>query len=120
MLSASPTFPILFIEIVTNYLAFPKDDKGFCTSGDEPCSRFLSLRQSQQPCLRAVLALGIIGFNLGKGHFVHGLYQFLRAGLRFSPIPISGYYTVWTGSFGGHSQTLYPVNLASFSELAFA
>ena len=35
--------PFLFysLSIVTNYLAFPKDDKGFVRVGMRPCSRFL-------------------------------------------------------------------------------
>lgn len=108
--------PFLFysLSIVTNYLAFPKDDKGFVRVGMSLALAFF-LAPLPTTLFAAVLALGIIGFNLGKGRFVHGLYQFFASALGFSLLfyPL-GYYTVWTGSFGDAiSQTLYPVNTLS-------
>ena len=108
--------PFLFysLSIVTNYLAFPKDDKGFVRVGMSLALAFF-LAPIPTALFAAVLALGIIGFNLGKGHFVHGLYQFFASALGFSLLfyPL-GYYTVWTGSFGDAiSQTLYLVNTLS-------
>ena len=108
--------PFLFysLSVVTNYLAYPKDDKGFVRVGMSLALAFF-LAPIPTALFAAVLALGIIGFNLGKGHFVHGLYQFFASALGFSLLfyPL-GYYTVWTGSFGDAiSQTLYPVNTLS-------
>ncbi|MCY7061892.1 damage-inducible protein CinA [Streptococcus oralis] len=108
--------PFLFysLSIVTNYLAFPKDDKGFVRVGMSLALSFF-LAPIPTALFATVLALGVIGFNLGKGHFVHGLYQFFASALGFSLLfyPL-GYYTVWTGSFGDAiSQTLYPVNALS-------
>ena len=108
--------PFLFysLSIVTNYLAYPNDDKGFVRVGMSLALAFF-LAPIPTALFAAVLALGIIGFNLGKGHFVHGLYQFFASALGFSLLfyPL-GYYTVWTGSFGDAiSQTLYPVNTLS-------
>ena len=108
--------PFLFysLSVVTNYLAYPKDDKGFVRVGMSLALAFF-LAPIPTALFAAVLALGIIGFNLGKGHFVHGLYQFFASALGFLLLfyPL-GYYTVWTGSFGDAiSQTLYPVNTLS-------
>lgn len=108
--------PFLFysLSVVTNYLAYPNDDKGFVRVGMSLALAFF-LAPIPTTLFAAVLALGIIGFNLGKGHFVHGLYQFFASALGFSLLfyPL-GYYTVWTGSFGDAiSQTLYPVNTLS-------
>ncbi|EFM32040.1 hypothetical protein [Streptococcus mitis] len=108
--------PFLFysLSVVTNYLAYPNDDKGFVRVGMSLALAFF-LAPLPTTLFAAVLALGIIGFNLGKGHFVHGLYQFFASALGFSLLfyPL-GYYTVWTGSFGDAiSQTLYPVNTLS-------
>ena len=108
--------PFLFysLSIVTNYLAYPNDDKGFVRVGMSLALAFF-LAPIPTALFAAVLALGIIGFNLGKGRFVHGLYQFFASALGFSLLfyPL-GYYTVWTGSFGDAiSQTLYPVNTLS-------
>lgn len=108
--------PFLFysLSIVTNYLAYPNDDKGFVRVGMSLALAFF-LAPLPTTLFAAVLALGIIGFNLGKGRFVHGLYQFFASALGFSLLfyPL-GYYTVWTGSFGDAiSQTLYPVNTLS-------
>ena len=108
--------PFLFysLSVVTNYLAYPNDDKGFVRVGMSLALAFF-LAPIPTALFAAVLALGIIGFNLGKGHFVHGLYQFFASALGFSLLfyPL-GYYTVRTGSFGDAiSQTLYPVNTLS-------
>lgn len=108
--------PFLFysLSVVTNYLAYPNDDKGFVRVGMSLALAFF-LVPIPTALFAAVLALGIIGFNLAKGHFVHGLYQFFASALGFSLLfyPL-GYYTVWTGSFGDAiSQTLYPVNTLS-------
>ena len=108
--------PFLFysLSVVTNYLAYPNDDKGFVRVGMSLALAFF-LAPIPTALFAAVLALGIIGFNLVKGHFVHGLYQFFASALGFSLLfyPL-GYYTVWTGSFGDAiSQTLYPVNTLS-------
>ena len=108
--------PFLFysLSVVTNYLAYPNDDKGFVRVGMSLALAFF-LAPIPTALFAAVLALGIIGFNLAKGHFVHGLYQFFASALGFSLLfyPL-GYYTVWTGSFGDAiSQTLYPVNALS-------
>ena len=108
--------PFLFysLSVVTNYLAYPNDDKGFVRVGMSLALAFF-LAPLPTTLFAAVLALGIIGFNLGKGHFVHGLYQFFASALGFSLLfyPL-GYYTVLTGSFGDAiSQTLYPVNTLS-------
>ncbi|KXT94302.1 hypothetical protein [Streptococcus oralis] len=108
--------PFLFysLSIVTNYLAYPNDDKGFVRVGMSLALAFF-LAPLPTALFAAVLALGIIGFNLGKGRLVHGLYQFFASALGFSLLfyPL-GYYTVWTGSFGDAiSQTLYPVNTLS-------
>ena len=108
--------PFLFysLSVVTNYLAYPNDDKGFVRVGMSLALAFF-LAPIPTALFATVLALGIIGFNLGKGHFVHGLYQFFASALGFSLLfyPL-GYYTVWTGSFGDAiSQTLYPVNTLS-------
>ena len=108
--------PFLFysLSVVTNYLAYPNDDKGFVRVGMSLALAFF-LAPIPTTLFAAVLALGIIGFNLGKGHFVHGLYQFFASALGFSLLfyPL-GYYTVLTGSFGDAiSQTLYPVNTLS-------
>ena len=108
--------PFLFysLSIVTNYLAYPNDDKGFVRVGMSLALAFF-LAPLPTALFAAVLALGIIGFNLGKGHFVHGLYQFFASALGFSLLfyPL-GYYTVLKGSFGDAiSQTLYPVNTLS-------
>ena len=108
--------PFLFysLSVVTNYLAYPNDDKGFVRVGMSLALAFF-LAPIPTALFAAVLALGIIGFNLAKGHFVHGLYQFFTSALGFSLLfyPL-GYYTVWTGSFGDAiSQTLYPVNTLS-------
>ena len=108
--------PFLFysLSVVTNYLAYPNDDKGFVRVGMSLALAFF-LAPIPTALFAAVLALGIIGFNLAKGHFVHGLYQFFASALGFSLLfyPL-GYYTVWTGSFGDAiSQTLYPVNTLS-------
>ena len=108
--------PFLFysLSVVTNYLAYPNDDKGFVRVGMSLALAFF-LAPIPTTLFAAVLTLGIIGFNLGKGHFVHGLYQFFASALGFSLLfyPL-GYYTVWTGSFGDAiSQTLYPVNTLS-------
>ena len=104
-------FLLYSLSIVTNYLAYPNDDKGFVRVGMSLALAFF-LAPLPTALFAAVLALGIIGFNLGKGRFVHGLYQFFASALGFSLLfyPL-GYYTVWTGSFGDAiSQTLYPVN----------
>lgn len=94
--------PFLFysLSIVTNYLAYPNDDKGFLRVGMSLALAFF-LAPIPTALFAATLALGIIGFNLGKGHFVHGLYQFFASALGFSLLfyPL-GYYTVLTGSFG--------------------
>jgi len=76
------------------------DDRGFVRVGMSLALAFF-LAPIPTALFAAVLALGIIGFNLGKGHFVHGLYQFFASALGFSLLfyPL-GYYTVWTGSFG--------------------
>ena len=108
--------PFLFysLSVVTNYLAYPNDDKGFVRVGMSLALAFF-LAPIPTALFAAVLALGIIGFNLGKGRFVHGLYQFFASALGFSLLfyPL-GYYTVWAGSFGDAiSQTLYPVNTLS-------
>ena len=108
--------PFLFysLSVVTNYLAYPNDDKGFVRVGMSLALAFF-LAPIPTALFAAVLALGIIGFNLGKGRFVHGLYQFFASALGFSLLfyPL-GYYTVLTGSFGDAiSQTLYPVNTLS-------
>ena len=108
--------PFLFysLSVVTNYLAYPNDDKGFVRVGMSLALAFF-LAPIPTALFAAVLALGIIDFNLAKGHFVHGLYQFFASALGFSLLfyPL-GYYTVWTGSFGDAiSQTLYPVNTLS-------
>lgn len=108
--------PFLFysLNVVTNYLAYPNDDKGFVRVGMSLALAFF-LAPLPTALFAAALALGIIGFNLGKGRFVHGLYQFFASALGFSLLfyPL-GYYTVWTGSFGDAiSQTLYPVNTLS-------
>lgn len=108
--------PFLFysLSVVTNYLAYPNDDKGFVRVGMSLALAFF-LAPLPTTLFAVVLALGIIGFNLGKGHFVHGLYQFFASALGFSLLfyPL-GYYTVLTGSFGDAiSQTLYPVNTLS-------
>lgn len=108
--------PFLFysLSVVTNYLAYPNEDKGFVRVGMSLALAFF-LAPIPTTLFAAVLALGIIGFNLAKGHFVHGLYQFFASALGFSLLfyPL-GYYTVWTGSFGDAiSQTLYPVNTLS-------
>lgn len=108
--------PFLFysLSVVTNYLAYPNDDKGFVRVGMSLALAFF-LAPIPTALFAAVLTLGIIGFNLAKGHFVHGLYQFFASALGFSLLfyPL-GYYTVWTGSFGDAiSQTLYPVNTLS-------
>ena len=108
--------PFLFysLSVVTNYLAYPNDDKGFVRVGISLALAFF-LAPIPTALFAAVLALGIIGFNLRKGRFVHGLYQFFASALGFSLLfyPL-GYYTVWTGSFGDAiSQTLYPVNTLS-------
>jgi len=108
--------PFLFysLSVVTNYLAYPNDDKGFVRVGMSLALAFF-LAPIPTALFAAVLALGIIGFNLAKGHFVHGLYQFFASALGFSLLfyPL-GYYTVLTGSFGDAiSQTLYPVNTLS-------
>lgn len=108
--------PFLFysLSVVTNYLAYPNDDKGFVRVGMSLALAFF-LAPIPTVLFAAVLALGIIGYNLAKGHFVHGLYQFFASALGFSLLfyPL-GYYTVWTGSFGDAiSQTLYPVNTLS-------
>ena len=108
--------PFLFysLSVVTNYLAYPNDDKGFVRVGMSLALAFF-LAPLPTTLFAAALALGIIGFNLAKGHFVHGLYQFFASALGFSLLfyPL-GYYTVWTGSFGDAiSQTLYPVNTLS-------
>ena len=108
--------PFLFysLSIVTNYLAYPNDDKGFVRVGMSLALAFF-LAPLPTALFAAVLALGIIGFNLGKGRFVHGLYQFFASALGFSLLfyPL-GYYTVWTGSFGDAiNQTLYPLNTLS-------
>ena len=108
--------PFLFysLSIVTNYLAYPNDDKGFVRVGMSLALAFF-LAPIPTALFAAVLALGIIGFNLRKGRFVHGLYQFFASALGFSLLfyPL-GYYTVLTGSFGDAiSQTLYPVNTLS-------
>ena len=108
--------PFLFysLSIVTNYLAYPNDDKGFLRVGMSLALAFF-LAPISTALFATVLALGIIGFNLYKGHFIHGLYQFFASALGFSLLfyPL-GYYTVLTGSFGDAiSQTLYPVNTLS-------
>lgn len=108
--------PFLFysLSVVTNYLAYPNDDKGFVRVGMSLALAFF-LAPLPTALFAAVLALGIIGFNLGKGRFVHGLYQFFASALGFSLLfyPL-GYYTVWTGSFGDAiNQTLYPLNTLS-------
>ena len=108
--------PFLFysLSVVTNYLAYPNDDNGFVRVGMSLALAFF-LAPIPTALFAAVLALGIIGFNLAKGHFVHGLYQFFASALGFSLLfyPL-GYYTVWIGSFGDAiSQTLYPVNTLS-------
>ena len=108
--------PFLFysLSIVTNYLAYPNDDKGFLRVGMSLALAFF-LSPIPTALFAATLALGIIGFNLGKGHFVHGLYQFFASALGFSLLfyPI-GYYTVLTGTFGDAiSHTLYPIDTLS-------
>ncbi|KXT85233.1 hypothetical protein [Streptococcus oralis] len=108
--------PFLFysLSIVTNYLAYPNDDKGFLRVGMSLSLAFF-LAPIPTTLFATVLALGVIGFNLCKGRLVHGLYQFFASALGFSLLfyPL-GYYTVLTGSFGDAiSQTLYPVNTLS-------
>ncbi len=59
---SSLTFPIYSLSIVTNYFV---DDKGFVRVGMSLLSLLVPI---PNVLFQAVLALGIIGFNLGKGH----------------------------------------------------
>lgn len=104
--------PFLFyaFSLIADYLENPINDKGFLLVG---MSLALAFFLSPIPTLLFALALALmlLGFNIAKRRFVHGLYQFFASALGFSIIfyPI-GYYTVVTGTFGDAiSHTLYPV-----------
>ena len=108
--------PFLFyaFSLIADYLENPINDKGFLLVG---MSLALAFFLSPIPTLLFALALALmlLGFNIAKRRFVHGLYQFFASALGFSIIfyPI-GYYTVLTGTFGDAiSHSLYPIDTLS-------
>ena len=109
--------PFLFyaLNLVTTYFAEFNHDKGFLRIGMS-----LALAFFFAPLVTTLYALvlffALLAFNIGRGYWARGFYQFLAVGLGFSLFfyPI-GYYTVYKGSFGNAiSQILYPVDSLKF------
>ena len=109
--------PFLFyaLNLVTTYLAESNHDKGFLRIGMS-----LALAFFFAPLVTTLYALvlffALLAFNIGRGYWARGFYQFLAVGLGFSLFfyPI-GYYTVYKGSFGSAiSQILYPIDSLNF------
>ena len=109
--------PFLFyaLNLVTTYFAESNHDKGFLRIGMS-----LALAFFFAPLVTTLYALvlffALLAFNIGRGYWARGFYQFLAVGLGFSLFfyPI-GYYTVYKGSFGSAiSQILYPIDSLNF------
>ena len=109
--------PFLFyaLNLVTTYFAEFNHDKGFLRIGMS-----LALAFFFAPLVTTLYALvlffALLAFNIGRGYWARGFYQFLAVGLGFSLFfyPI-GYYTVYKGSFGSAiSQILYPIDSLNF------
>ena len=109
--------PFLFyaLNLVTTYFAESNHDKGFLRIGMS-----LALAFFFAPLVTTLYALvlffALLAFNIGRGYWARGFYQFIAVGLGFSLFfyPI-GYYTVYKGSFGSAiSQILYPIDSLNF------
>ena len=109
--------PFLFyaLNLVTTYFAEFNHDKGFLRIGMS-----LALAFFFAPLVTTLYALvlffALLAFNIGRGYWARGFYQFLAVSLGFSLFfyPI-GYYTVYKGSFGSAiSQILYPIDSLNF------
>lgn len=109
--------PFLFyaLNFVTSYLAESNHDKGFLRIGMSLALAFF-LAPLVAVLYTLVLFLALLAFNIGRGYWARGFYQFLAICLGFSLFfyPI-GYYTVYKGSFGSAiSQILYPIDSLNF------
>lgn len=109
--------PFLFyaLNFVTTYLAESNHDKGFLRIGMSLALAFF-LAPLVTTLYALVLFFALLAFNIGRGYWARGFYQFLAVGLGFSLFfyPI-GYYTVYKGSFGSAiSQILYPIDSLKF------
>ena len=109
--------PFLFcaLNLVTTYLAESNHDKGFLRIGMSLALAFF-LAPLVTALYTLVLFFALLAFNIGRGYWARGFYQFLAVGLGFSLFfyPI-GYYTVYKGSFGSAiSQILYPIDSLNF------
>ena len=109
--------PFLFyaLNFVTTYLAESNHDKGFLRIGMSLALAFF-LAPLVTVLYTLVLFLALLAFNIGRGYWARGFYQFLAICLGFSLFfyPI-GYYTVYKGSFGSAiSQILYPIDSLNF------
>ena len=114
--------PFLFyaLSLVTRYLAESNHDKGFLRIGMSLALAFF-LAPLVTVLYTLVLFLALLAFNIGRGYWARGFYQFLAVSLGFSLFfyPI-GYYTVYKGSFGSAiSQILYPVDSLKFMSNPF-
>lgn len=109
--------PFLFyaLNLVTTYLAESNHDKGFLRIGMSLALAFF-LAPLVTALYTQVLFFALLAFNIGRGYWARGFYQFFAVGLGFSLFfyPI-GYYTVYKGSFGSAiSQILYPIDSLNF------
>lgn len=103
----------LYFAIV--YMVNPTQDSGFVRIGIG-LALSLFLAPLMTILFSVFLFLSLFVFNIVRGRFSHGIYQFLSSGLGFSLFfyPI-GYYTVYKGSFGNAiSQILYPIYSLNF------
>lgn len=109
--------PFLFyaLNLVTTYLAESNHDKGFLRIGMSLALAFF-FAPLVTTLYTLVLFFALLAFNIGRGYWARGFYQFLAVGLGISLFfyPI-GYYTVYKGSFGSAiSQILYPIDSLNF------
>ena len=109
--------PFLFyaLSLVTRYLVEYNHDKGFVRIGISLALAFF-FAPLVTTLYALVLSFALLAFNIGRGYWARGFYQFLAVGLGFSLFfyPI-GYYTVYKGSFGSAiSQILYPIDSLNF------
>lgn len=114
--------PFLFyaLNFVTTYLAESNHDKGFLRIGMSLALAFF-LAPLVTVLYTLVLFLALLAFNIGRGYWARGFYQFLAICLGFSLFfyPI-GYYTAYKGSFGNAiSQILYPIDSLKFMSNPF-
>lgn len=109
--------PFLFyaLSLVTRYLVEYNHDKGFVRIGISLALAFF-FAPLVTTLYALVLSFALLAFNIGRGYWARGFYQFLAVSLGFSLFfyPI-GYYTAYNGSFGSAiSQILYPIDSLNF------